>query len=1156
MEPIDSGLHVAGLTEFLAGPAPAGMDLQPGARVGDVTIVRLVDEGGMGRVYEGLQGMPCRTVAVKMIRAGVLSPAAARRFEYEAQILGRLTHPGIARIYSVGMQPLAGSAVPYFVMEYVEEARSITDFATSRGLGIRDRVALFREACRAVAHGHQKGVIHRDLKPGNILVDAAGHPKVIDFGVARSTDADVARATMLTDVGQLVGTLQYMSPEQFDGEVDEIDVRADVYALGVVLYELLAGRPPYDVAKRPVYEAARIVHETEPRSLATVNPKLRGDLATIVAKCLEKDRGRRYSSAAELEADLGRYVRGEPIAASPPGLLDGLVRLARRHRLAAAAGAVSLMALVVAIVGISMFAVRADRERKASDAQRQRADDATREATRQLYVANLQSLQAALDTRNIRLARRLYADNVAIVGHSLPLEMRVLGAGLDDALAVLDLGQGPVVRMTYAPDGGLLAAIAGTVPEVPDEELTPAFRRTVVGNASWGNDLRNEQSFYFDVSATGRHVSRPACEAEWLRLWRAMNDDVSGLEGAANGRGVPLAVTADGRRLAMHAVDGSVRIVSMQGSDAGVVLDGHRGRLMRAVFTADGRRVIVQISNAVLGLWNAEDGRLISRWSADGRHIDIFLVSTNGAKCIVIDSIKASSGQTARVYATADGSELATIAVPKPWAGLSRANVAFSPDGTRLVTAAEDHALHVWDLGSNAESTRLRGHAAPVTAVAFSADGTQIASGSVNGAIRLWDARTLVAERELLAHDGAVTALAFRPGDATLASGSLDGTVRTWSRTLAGSLADITGDRGITAAAFSPDGRWLAIAPQGAGTIEVWHPRSVVRQRVLAAGEAAVTRIVFAPDGMRVAAAVESAAGNCEVRCWRLTDGETEMVLARHERGAVGLAFSPDGAKLLTTAGEGTVRLWEAGSGRRLWEIPAEISIKQTQVGAVLGLAGTRIVSPTRKIFDVETGATVGELPSQGNLTAMAASPGGALFATGVASGTMYVFDFATGRSVARLVGHAQAVRAAVFSADGTRLATASTDGTARLWDVRAAREIHVFHGHDAPVEEILITPDARRIVTASRDGTVRIWDPEGKEVCQLPGQPDRPRAIALSPDGTLLVAPAAGGVTRIHGLSNADITRARADAAAGAPASPVPPTLRGTPPDRPDPAG
>jgi len=222
------------------------------------------------------------------------------------------------------------------------------------------------------------------------------------------------------------------------------------------------------------------------------------------------------------------------------------------------------------------------------------------------------------------------------------------------------------------------------------------------------------------------------------------------------------------------------------------------------------------------------------------------------------------------------------------------------------------------------------------------------------------------------------------------------------------------------------------------------------------------------------------------------------------------------------------------------------------EVGAVLGLDGTRIASPTRTLLDAETGATVGERPSQGNLTAMAVSPDGELFASGVANGTVYVYEFATGRLVARLVGHSLAVRAAAFSADGTRLVSASTDGTARLWEVRAATEIRVFSGHEAPVEEVFLTPDARRIVTASRDGTVRIWDAEGLELCRLPGQPDWPRAIALSPDGTLLVAPAAGGVARIHGLSNADVTRARTESVDEVAAPQAP---RETPPDRPGPA-
>jgi tetratricopeptide (TPR) repeat protein/tRNA A-37 threonylcarbamoyl transferase component Bud32 len=367
-----SGLAGASEGFGMRADAPA-KDQLLGEDLGGVTILRIIADGGMGRVYEGLQHKPRRTVAVKVIRSGIITPALMKRFEYESQVLASLTHPGIAQIHSVGLQTVAGTVVPYFVMELIPDAKSLVDFASDHSLPTHARVALFRKVSEAVAYGHQKGIIHRDLKPGNILVGADGTPKVIDFGVARSTDADRALTTMHTDVGQLIGTLQYMSPEQFAVEPDELDVRADVYAMGVVLYELLAGRPPYDVAHKGVFEVARVVRDVDPAPLSSVNKTLRRDLATIVHKCLEKDRTRRYSSAAELAADMGRYLVGDPITAAPMGLMDGVARLARRHRIAAAAAATAFLALVISTLAVTTFAVRAERERTLAVASRREA---------------------------------------------------------------------------------------------------------------------------------------------------------------------------------------------------------------------------------------------------------------------------------------------------------------------------------------------------------------------------------------------------------------------------------------------------------------------------------------------------------------------------------------------------------------------------------------------------------------------------------------------------------------------------------------------------------------------------------------------------------------------------------------------------------------
>jgi len=352
---------------------PPQADWLVGVTLGGVTLERVLGDGGMGRVYEGRQHQPRRAVAVKVMRPGLVTAGMQRRFEHEARLLGRLSHPGIAQIHTVGMQTIDGTAIPYFVMELVPDAAPLTDYAAARSLSPREKVALFRKVCAAVAYGHHRGVIHRDLKPGNVLVGPTGEPKVIDYGVAHSTDTDIALTTMHTDVGHLIGTLQYMSPEQFAANPDDIDTRADVYALGVVLYELLTGKPPYDIAKKPVFEAARLVRECDPAPLSSFNRTLRGDLDTIVAKCLAKERSHRYSTAAELEADLGRYLAGEPIAAAPPSLLSALVRLGRRHRIAFTAAATALAALITATVGISVFAVRAQRERIEAVAARDRA---------------------------------------------------------------------------------------------------------------------------------------------------------------------------------------------------------------------------------------------------------------------------------------------------------------------------------------------------------------------------------------------------------------------------------------------------------------------------------------------------------------------------------------------------------------------------------------------------------------------------------------------------------------------------------------------------------------------------------------------------------------------------------------------------------------
>jgi len=310
------------------------LPFQPGEVAGYV-LLREIGRGGMGVVYEAEQQQPRRVVALKMIRDGALGDDhGVLLFQREVQALARLRHPAIAAIFEAG-QTAAGR--PFFVMELVRGA-PLTEYARLAELSLRARLQLFGRLCQAVHYAHQRGVIHRDLKPANIIIDADGNPKILDFGLARLLDSEGALRTGSIELGKIVGTLAYMSPEQTgvrpEGGLAEIDTRSDVYSLGVMLYELLTGRLPYDVHDRAATEAFSIIREQAPRKPGTLDRALRGDLETIALKALAKDPGRRYDSAAALARDIERYLANQPIAARPPSTAYLLSKWIVRRRAA------------------------------------------------------------------------------------------------------------------------------------------------------------------------------------------------------------------------------------------------------------------------------------------------------------------------------------------------------------------------------------------------------------------------------------------------------------------------------------------------------------------------------------------------------------------------------------------------------------------------------------------------------------------------------------------------------------------------------------------------------------------------------------------------------------------------------------------------------
>jgi hypothetical protein len=379
------------------------------SHLGRYRLLRRLGEGGMGAVYEAEQESPRRVVALKVIKYGFPTAELQRRFERESRALGRLHHPGIAQIYEAGTADTGLGPLPYFVMEFVR-GQLLLDYVEGCHLDVRSKLELMLKICEAVHHAHQQGVIHRDLKPGNILVDPTGQPKILDFGLSRMTESDVYK-TRQTDLGQLVGTLAYMSPEQVLADPMELDTRSDVYALGVILYELLAQRLPYTVGSK-IHEAIQAIRETDPLPLGSINRYYRGDIETITAKALEKDKARRYGSAAELAADIRRYLADEPILARPASTTYQLQKFARRHKALVAGVAAVFVVLAAGIVASTWQAARATRERdRAAAAER----NATIERDRALGAEKKASAAEAqaLQERNRAIAEKQRADTEA-----------------------------------------------------------------------------------------------------------------------------------------------------------------------------------------------------------------------------------------------------------------------------------------------------------------------------------------------------------------------------------------------------------------------------------------------------------------------------------------------------------------------------------------------------------------------------------------------------------------------------------------------------------------------------------------------------------------------------------------------------------------------
>ena len=1026
-------------------------DLAPGTDLGGFVVVRLVGRGGMGVVYEARQVAPPRTVALKVIRAGLLAPATLRRFGQEARVLARLQHPHVAQIHASGSFASARGPLPFIVMELVAGGRSITEHFTSPAAPIRTRVTAFSKACAAVAHGHAKGVIHRDIKPGNILVDAAGEPKVIDFGVARPLDPD---ATTMggTSTGDIVGTLRYMSPEQLGAAADGIDARTDVYALGLVLHELVTGTLPYELRGKTPLEAARILDGRTAASTAAVERAVRtegrragGDarsLAAIVAKCLEPRPADRYSSAAELEADVGRWLAGDPVLARPLTAGETLVRLARRHRAAAVATGVAAIAVVLAAVGMTALALRAESQRRLAEVRRLEADRRTAEAREQLYVSHVLLAAEARDRDNLAAANGLLAEARGLAtaaGTEHPLELDCLAATLDESIAVLPGAGGTVTAVGWSPDGRRLAAGAadGTVRITA---VPPAAAAPIVLS---GHD---REVWGVAFSPDGRNVATASADAT-VRVWESSSGRQVALLAAHGGPVYSVAFSPDGTLLATASRDRTVRLWEPGSWRERAVLAGHAGTIYGAAFDPGGGLLATASQDGTVRIWDVATGRTQA----------------------------ALEGHGDRVFC-----------------------VAFSPDGRRVASGSADGTARVWDVAGGASIATCR-HPFRVNAVAFVEDGGRIATAAGDGLLRVWDAAAGREAVRLRGHVGHLWSLAVSPGMTRAATGSDDGTVRIWD--LDGRVGPVVrgADRMLTVA-VAPVGDAIAIGT-AAGAVLECDAATLLPRKTLVVGGGRVNAVAYTADGRTLGAAADDG----RVRLWSRPDGAEPEVIELHERRVYSVAFSADGARLVTAAEDRTARVWDRASRGSLappLRHPGRVFCAAFAPDE--RLVATACEDGVARLWDHAGAEEVGRCTGhEAAVNWVAFAPQGERMATASSDGSVRLWSVPGCRPLAVLTGPARQVWKVAFSPDGTRVAAVSADGTAQLWDAASGRAVATLRGHGDQVWGVAFPPDGRSLLTASWDGTARLWGVSPAEIAR--------RRAALSGPG----APAGGTPAR-----------------------------------------
>ncbi len=1030
--------------DFLDAPAHGGasrvleLDTQGdltdpvGQRLGAYRITRVIDAGGMGAVYLAGRDDDAfqKQVAIKLVRRRLFGSSTARRdelarrFQIERQVLATLDHPYIARLIDGGS---TDDGRPYFVMEYVE-GLPIDAYAQQHKLSVRERLLLFLKVCQAVQHAHQKLVIHRDLKPGNILVTADGTPKLLDFGLAKLLDAQGAGAVAggggggphVTATAEFMGTIAYAAPEQISHSSAKPDTRTDVYALGMILYRLLADEHAYDTSGAMSEVIRRITTEPPPPP-SRRNALINDELDTIVLKALSKEAERRYQSAGDLHADIGRYLAGQAILAKADSGWYVLRKNMVRHRKLLAAGTIFVTLLSAFAITATILASRLAEERSA--------------LARSLRHSNIERGRLMSMSGNLGMAEQLiwpqfidredratrwalweaYGRQPCIhsAAHSA-LNVSWIETSDDGRWALLnDVGGGATQLFDFASDA------TRAIPTPDGRAIHRAFLRPagrgVIGECADG------LLFAWDID-------RPADSLRLLHQYRSRELHT-------------IAFTPDNRRFICVGAFGIEERDIETAALVRAISTESMPPVRTMVVAPDGNSLFVARRDGRLELWNLQSGLVEHEWTGSNRGFSVVAVSHDG-RYVAVDS----NHTHVTVFDLTTRQPAATLRQAKGWI----TQMDFHPTAVEpylLAVSSVDKAIRLYEIPSGAVIAEYAGHHSTVNASCFSADGSRLLSAGRDGRLCIWEAQPWRCATNWPGHTGTVFNMRMSPDGTTLAAcyGDENPVVRLLDPATGAILQELREhSTHVSSVAFGPDGRFL-VSSSYDGLVCIWQ---------LEGGRAIGPPHKLKPGGAHSPNVAQINA----------------------------LALSPDGSRIAAVGDDLRLRIFDASSGHVLSEHAFETyrlpSVDWSRDGRFIALAF--MSAEGVMLLDTRDDTLTQISPRDTPTRIVRFSPDGSMLASGGEDGAVRLWPLRDDAPIAAplvLSGHQQDVFALDFNPDASMIASSGRSGEIRLWDIASGRCLATLPGHDDMVFSLAFIDGGKSLLSAGRDDAIRRWD-------------------------------------------------------------------------------